>query len=72
LDEARTGGCSHLPVVAGEHRGFYPPSGCRQIIGELELPSGCILGNYGVGAVLPVVARKQRKLVLPMNVILKY
>jgi hypothetical protein len=22
LDEARTGGCSHLPVVAGEHRGL--------------------------------------------------
>jgi hypothetical protein len=22
LDGARTGGCSHLPVVAGEHRGL--------------------------------------------------
>ena len=28
LDEARIGGCSHLPVVAEELRGLYPPFGC--------------------------------------------
>jgi hypothetical protein len=47
---ARIGGCSHLPVVAREHRGLYPPSGCIQRIGELDLPLGCILRNKGVGA----------------------
>ena len=40
LDGARIGGCSHLPVVAGEHRGLLPPSGCSQRIGELELALG--------------------------------
>jgi hypothetical protein len=50
LDGARTGRCSHLSVVAGEHRGLYPPSGCSQRIWELELPSGCSLRNKGVGA----------------------
>jgi hypothetical protein len=34
-DGARIGGCSHLLVVAEEHRGLYPPSGCSQRIGEL-------------------------------------
>jgi hypothetical protein len=28
LDGARIGGCSHFPIVIGEHRGLYPPSGC--------------------------------------------
>jgi hypothetical protein len=43
LDGARKGGCSHLLVVVGEHRGLYPPSGCSHKIRELELPSGCSL-----------------------------
>jgi hypothetical protein len=37
LDEARIGGCSHLSVLAEEHRGLYTPSGCSQRIGELEI-----------------------------------
>ena len=45
LDGARTCGCSHLPFVVREHRGLYPPSDCSHRIGELELPSGCILRN---------------------------
>jgi hypothetical protein len=32
-------------VVAGEHKGLYPPSSCSQRIGDLELPSGCSLRN---------------------------
>ena len=71
LDEARIGGCIHLLVVAGEHRGLYPTFGCSQRIGDLELPSGCSL-KIGDQRLLPVAAGKQRKLVLPMNVILKY
>jgi hypothetical protein len=44
--------------------------GCSQRIGDLELPSGCSL-KIGGCSLLPVAAGKQRKLVLPMNVILK-
>jgi hypothetical protein len=50
LDKASPSGCSHLLVVAAKHRGLYPPSGCSQRIGELELPSGCSLRNKWVGA----------------------
>jgi hypothetical protein len=35
LDMARIGGCSHLPVVAEEHRGLKPPSCCSHRIGKL-------------------------------------
>ena len=45
LDGERIGGCIHLLVVAEEHRRLEPPSGCSQIIGELELPSGGSLRN---------------------------
>jgi hypothetical protein len=45
VGRGKDSGCSHLPVVAGEHRGLEPPSGCSQRIGELELPSGCSLRN---------------------------
>jgi len=45
LDKARIGGCSHLLVVAREHRGLWPPSGWSQRIGQLEFPSGCSLRN---------------------------
>ena len=45
LDGARKSCCTHVPVVVGEHRGLYPPYGCSQRIGELELPSSCSLGN---------------------------
>ena len=70
LDGARIGGCSRLLVVVVEHRGLHPPSGCNQIIGELKLPSGCSLKIKGQ-SLLPIAAKKQMKLVLPMNVILK-
>jgi hypothetical protein len=50
LEGARTGGCSHLPVVAEEHKGLWPPSGCSQRIGELDIPSGCSMRNKGFGA----------------------
>jgi len=70
LDGERIGGCSHLPVVVGEHRGLYPPSSCSQRIGEFELPSSCSL-KIGGQSLLPAAAGRQRKLVLPMNVTLK-
>jgi hypothetical protein len=70
LDGARIDGCSHLPVVTREHKGLYPPSGCSQRIGELELPSSCSL-KIGRRSLFSVAAGKQRNLVLPMNVILK-
>jgi hypothetical protein len=70
LDGSRIGGYSHLMIVCIEHRGLQSPYACSHRIGELELPSGCIL-KIGGQSLLLVVARKQRKLVLPMNVILK-
>jgi hypothetical protein len=69
LDKARIGGCSHLLVVAREHRGLYPPF-CIQIIRELEHPLGC-RPKIGGRSLLSVASGKQRKLFLPMNVILK-
>ena len=70
LDGAMIGVCSHLSIVSGEHRGLYPPSGCSQRIWELDLPSACSL-KIGGQSLLPVAVGKQRKLVLPLNAILK-
>jgi hypothetical protein len=44
VGRARTGGCSHLQVVASFS------SFCSQRIGEFKIPLNCSLKNKGVGA----------------------
>jgi hypothetical protein len=41
FDWARTGGCSHLPIVAEEYMGLYPPSGCSWKKKEVGASNEC-------------------------------